>query len=187
MSIDLHQVHSEGSFWRLRERESQTKIKRLREIERGRDRDRDRESKIDEKQKGTKSMTEKVLNPRISRDVHANIKISPHLQMFYCLHMDLEAQLQSAQKNIANHQIRNSQGAIQLSIFQYCDSNIRLFSIVKLSLFLCFICGISYLPLFLIAVSLKLSLFLALRGDSEKFSLLYKERKRATTIAVAKV
>ena len=59
--------------------------------------------------------------------------------------------------------------------YQYCDSNIGLFSIAPLITRnpFCIIFGISSLLLFLMALSLKLSLFLALKGDSEKITVTF--------------
>jgi hypothetical protein len=60
------------------------------------------------------------------------------------------------------------------SFFQYCDSNIGLFSIAPYKVItfnpLCILLRISSLLLF-DALSLKLSLFLALKGNSEKITV----------------
>ena len=56
------------------------------------------------------------------------------------------------------------------SVFLYCDSNIGLFSIAPCKL----INFNQFFASFLMALSLQLSLFLALKGDSEKITVTFR-------------
>ena len=100
-----------------------------------------------------------------------------------CIHIHI-----AGENIISTTKIRNNYGAIQLFIFQYCDSNIGLFPIAPCKFItlnpLCILFCISSLLFFdgflskvialpTIAIAI-VFLFLALKGDSDKVTFTFR-------------
>ena len=64
------------------------------------------------------------------------------------------------------------------SLFQYCDSNIGLFSIAPCKVITLNLFWYQFFASSFMALSLKLSLFLSLKGDSEKIVVTFRNTEK---------